>query len=225
MQSLLDSPCRKIRVMSVEDHAIFREGLCSIINSQPDMVVVKQVGSGEEAIAEYSAHRPDVTLMDILLPDMAGTDACIAIRREFPYARIIMLTSSDCDGEFRRALSAGTWGYVLKTASKAELLAAIHAAHTGRRYFSEAASARLAEHIGEDALTPREAEVLRRISGGCRNKEIAADLEIAETTVSFHIKNIIGKLGANDRTHAATIAMRRGLVKSLAGSSGALTSV
>jgi DNA-binding NarL/FixJ family response regulator len=202
-----------IRVLSIEDHPIFQEGLCRIIEAQPDMAVVAQCASAEEGIAEYRRHRPDVVLMDVILPGMGGIDACAVLRREFPDARIVMFTTCGGDVEIRRALFAGALGYILKNASKAELLSAIRAAHAGQRSVSAAASACLAEHVGEDALTTREVEVLRLVSGGCRNKEIAAELAIAETTVSFHLKNIIGKLGANDRTHATTIAMKRGLVR------------
>jgi DNA-binding NarL/FixJ family response regulator len=202
-----------IRVLSIEDHPIFQEGLCRIIEAQPDMAVVAQCASAEEGIAEYRRHRPDVVLMDVILPGMGGIDACAVLRREFPDARIVMFTTCGGDVEIRRALFAGALGYILKNASKTELLSAIRAAHAGHRSVSAAASACLAEHVGEDALTTREVEVLRLVSGGCRNKEIAAELAIAETTVSFHLKNIIGKLGANDRTHATTIAMKRGLVR------------
>jgi DNA-binding NarL/FixJ family response regulator len=205
-------PSKRIRVMSVEDHPIFRDGLSTIIDSQEDMVLVAQAGNAEQAVAQFRLHRPDITLMDVLLPGANGTDAVIAIRGEFPDARVIMLTTSDADGEIYRALRAGAVAYLLKSTPKTELVSVIRSVHSGRSYISPDVSASLAEHLGEDSLTTREIEVLRLIRDGRRNKEIAADLAIGETTVSFHIKNIIGKLGANDRTHAVTIAIRRGLL-------------
>jgi DNA-binding NarL/FixJ family response regulator len=202
-----------IRILSVEDHPVFREGLATIVNSQPDLILVAQAANAVEAVAEFRRHRPDVTLMDLRLPGANGTDALIAIRGEFPQARIIMLTTSDSDGEIQRALRAGAAAYVLKSMPKNELLDVIRSVHTGKRHVPPEVAARLAEHLGEEDLTARELEVLRLIRDGYRNKQIADRLAIAETTVNFHIKNLVDKLGANDRTHAVIIAVRRGLLQ------------
>jgi len=204
---------KTIRILSVEDHPVFRAGLNTIIGSQPDMLLVAQAANAVEAIAEFHLHRPDVTLMDIRLPGTTGTDALIAIRGEFPKARIIMLTTSDGDGDIQHAMRAGASGYILKSMHMDELLSVIRAVHAGRRHVSPEVAARLAEHLGDDDLTARELEVLRLIQDGHRNKQIATQLSISENTVNFHIKNMMGKLQANDRTHAVTIALRRGLLQ------------
>jgi DNA-binding NarL/FixJ family response regulator len=202
-----------IRILSVEDHPVFREGLATIIGSQADMLLVAQAANAVDAISEFRRHRPDITLMDLLLPGTNGTDAVISIRGEFPQARIIMLTTSDSDGDIQRALRAGASGYILKSMPKNELLGVIRSVYVGKRHVPAAVAARLAEHFGEDELTDRELQVLGLIRDGYRNKQIADQLSIAETTVNFHIKNLVDKLGANDRTHAVTIAVRRGLLQ------------
>jgi len=204
---------KPIRILSVEDHPVFREGLATIIGSQLDMLLVAQASNAVEAVTEFRRHRPDVTLMDLRLPGTNGTDALITIRGEFPQARIIMLTTSDSDGEIQRAMRAGASAYILKSMPKDELLNVVRAVHSGRRHIPPEVAARLAEHLGEEDLTTRELEVLRLIRDGFRNKQIADQLSIAETTVNFHIKNLVEKLQANDRTHAVTIALRRGLLQ------------
>lgn len=204
---------KPIRILSVEDHPVFRQGLAAIVSAERDMLLVGQASNAVDAVAEFRRHRPDITLMDVRLPGTDGTDALIAIRGEFPQARIIMLTTSDGDGDIQRAMRAGASGYILKSIHMEELLSVIRSVHAGRRHISPEVAARLAEHLGDDDLTARELDVLRLIRDGHRNKQIADQLAISENTVNFHIKNLVDKLQANDRTHAVTIALRRGLLQ------------
>lgn len=205
-------PARPIRILSVEDHPVVREGLSTIISSQPDMVLVAQAANASEAMDEFHRCRPDITLMDLRLSGDEGTDAMIALRGRYPDARIIVLTTSDNHSDIQRALRAGASAYVLKSMPKNELLSVIRSVHGGKRCIPSDVAVKLAENFAQDELTARELEVVRLIRDGFRNKQIADKLGIAETTVNFHIKNLMDKLGANDRTHAVTIAVRRGLL-------------
>jgi DNA-binding NarL/FixJ family response regulator len=201
-----------IRILCVEDHPVFREGLKTVIGCDPDMLLVGHAANAVQAIAEFRSHRPDVTLMDLRLPGADGTDVLIAIRGEFPEARIVILTTSDGDGDIQRAMRAGASAYVLKSMQMDDLLGVIRSVHAGRKHIPPEVAARIAEHLGDDQLTARELDVLRLIRDGYRNKQIAGELTISENTVNFHIKNLTDKLQANDRTHAVTIAVRRGLL-------------
>jgi DNA-binding NarL/FixJ family response regulator len=203
----------RIRVFSVDDHPLLREGIAAIINSQPDMLLAAQASTGREAIQQFRQFQPDVTLMDLRLPDMSGIDALIAIRTEFPDARVIMLTTFEGDVDIRRALEAGARGYMLKSMPPGNLLEVIRQVHAGKKRIPAEVAAQLAEHLGDDTLTEREIEVLRHLGGGNRNRDIAQRLFISEETVKVHIKHIMEKLGASDRTQAVAIAVRRGVIQ------------
>jgi DNA-binding NarL/FixJ family response regulator len=203
----------RIRVLSVDDHPLLREGIAAVINNQPDMSLVALATTGTEAVQRFREHRPDVTLMDLRLPDVSGIDAMMAIRAEFPEARVMMLTSFDGDVEIERALRAGARGYVLKSLPPRELAEAIRDVHAGRKRIPADVAAHLAEHMGEEALTQRERDVLTHVAGGLRNRDIGEELAITEETVKVHMRNILGKLSARDRTEAVTIALRRGIIQ------------
>ena len=207
---MADKP--KIRVLSVDDHPLLSQGIAALINSQPDMELVSQAANGAQAIRQYREHQPDVTLMDLRLPDLSGIDAMIAIRSEFAEARVVMLTTFEGDVEIQRALQAGARGYLLKNMPPDQILEGIRQVHAGRKRVPPEVAAQLAEHMGDEGLTTREVEVLRHLGGGNRNKDIADRLFISEETVKVHVKHIMDKLGASDRTQAVTIAMRRGII-------------
>jgi len=203
----------QIRILVVDDHPVVREGLRGLIAVQSDMVVVADASNGREAIQQFRIHRPDVTVMDLQMPEMNGVDAVSAIRTEFSDARIIVLTTYAGDVQIVGALRAGAQGYLLKAAMHKELPDNIRAVHAGRRVMAPEAAAQVAEHSGDEALTPKELEVLRLVAAGNANKSIAAQLSISEETVKSRVKNILDKLGANDRTHAVTIGMKRGIIE------------
>jgi DNA-binding NarL/FixJ family response regulator len=202
-----------IKVLSVDDHALLREGIAALVNAESDMKLVAEATNGQDAIEKFRLHRPDVTLMDLQMPAMNGIEAIIGIRSEFPNARIIVLTTYAGDVQVVRALKAGARGYILKGHVRRELLDTIRAVHAGQKRIPPEVAAELAEHTGEDDLSSREIDVLRLIAAGNANKEIAGRLGIAEETVKSHITNILGKLGANDRTHAVTTALKRGIIE------------
>jgi DNA-binding NarL/FixJ family response regulator len=203
----------RIRVFSVDDHPLLREGIVAIIDNQADMFVVAQAASAKDAIEQYRKHQPDVTLMDLRLPDMSGIEAMIAIRAEFSDARIIMLTTFEGDVEIKRALEAGARGYLLKSMPPKELVEVIRQVHAGKKRIPPQLAAQLAEHMSDEALTEREVEVLGQIAGGNRNRDIAERLFISEETVKVHVKHIMEKLGASDRTQAVAIGIRRGIIE------------
>jgi DNA-binding NarL/FixJ family response regulator len=202
-----------IGILAVDDHLLFRQGIISLLSGQPDMKLVAEACSGVEAIHQFRVHRPDITLMDLQMPEMNGLDAIIAIRGEFPAAKIIVLTTYVGDMQVLRALKAGAQGYLLKNTLHKNLLDTIRAVHSGRKSLSPEASHELAEHATDDALTPGEVAVLRLIAAGNANKRIADLLSVTEETVKGRVKNILSKLNANDRTHAATIGIRRGIIE------------
>jgi DNA-binding NarL/FixJ family response regulator len=201
-----------IRVLAVDDHPLVRQGIAGLVGVQADMTLVAEAANGREAIQQFRTHRPDVTLMDLQMPEMSGLDALIAIRAEFPEARVVVLTTYDGDALILRALRAGAQGYLLKNTLHSELLRAIRAAHVGKSSLSPEASHEVALHVSDDALTPAEIDVLRLIAAGNANKEIADQLGVTEDTVKGRVKSILSKLDANDRTHAAIIGLKRGII-------------
>jgi DNA-binding NarL/FixJ family response regulator len=211
-QQLMAVENTPIKILSVDDHPLLREGIAALLEGQRDMVLVGESANGRDAIETFRAHRPDVTLMDLQMPEINGIEAIIAIRREFPGARIVALTTYKGDVRAARAFSAGASGFLLKSAVRKDFLDTIRTVHGGRKQIPPEIAAEIAEHHCDDALTEREIEVLREVAAGNANKIVAAELSITEETVKTHIKNILSKLGANDRTHAVTIALKRGII-------------
>jgi DNA-binding NarL/FixJ family response regulator len=207
------SDASRIRILSVDDHQLIRTGIATLLLPEQDLELVGEASNGREALAKFRECRPDITLMDLQMPEMNGMDAILAIREEFPEARIIVLTTYAGDVQAQRALKAGAQGYLLKNLLHKELLQTIRAVHAGRKTMSPELAAQVAAHTGEEFLSPRELDVLRLIAGGNANKEIAAQLAVSEETIKSRVKNILDKLGANDRTHAVTIAVRRGIIE------------
>jgi len=201
-----------IKVLIVDDHPLLREGLVAVIQGEADMVLVAEAGNGREAIERFREHRPDVTLMDLQMPEMDGVAATVAIRAEWSDARVVMLTTYRGDAQALRALKAGASGYLLKSMIRTDLLQAIRSVHAGQRHIPREIAAELAAHVTDDALSPRELEVLQTVAQGNSNRRVAAKLDVSEDTVKAHMKNIMSKLGANDRTHAVTIALKRGII-------------
>jgi len=199
--------------MAVDDHPLLLQGIATIVGDQRDLVIVAEASNGREAIQQFRAHRPDVTIMDLQMPEMNGLDAIIAIRGEFPNAKIIVLTTYKGDVQILRALKAGAQGYLLKNTVHKELVDTIRAVHAGKKALSSEASFEIAEHATDDALTPAEINVLRLIAAGNANKQIADQLSITEETVKGRVKNILSKLGASDRTQAAMIGLKRGIIE------------
>ena len=204
---------KKIKVLTVDDHPLLREGIAAVIQGEEDISLVGEATNGQEAIESFRIHRPDVTLMDLQMPVMNGIDAITAIRQEFPGARFVILTTYQGDVQALRAFKAGASGYLLKNMLRKDLLDTIRVVHAGRRRIPPEIAAELAEHVADDALTSREIEILRRVSVGTSNKIIASQLSVSEATVKAHMKSILSKLGANDRTHAVTIFMNRGFLE------------
>jgi len=207
------SAAKPIRILTVDDHTMLREGIAAVLASEQDMVLVAEASNGKEAIAPFRTHRPDVTLMDVQMPEVNGIDAILKIREEFPDARIIVLTTYGGDAQAARAFKAGASGYLLKNMVRKELIDTIRTVHAGKKRIPPEIAMELAEHHSDDALTEREIDVLREVAAGNANKMVAQRLKVSEETVKAHMKNILSKLGANDRTHAVTIALKRGIIE------------
>ena len=210
---MMESPNPRIKILTVDDHPVLREGIAALLEGQEDMILVAEAVNGREAIEQFRTHRPDVTLMDLQMPEVSGIDAIVSIRSEFPQARILVLTTYKGDVHAARALDAGACGYLLKSALRKDLLDTIRAVHTGRKRIPPEIAIGIAEHHSSDTLTARELEVLTLVAAGNANKIVASELGVSEETVKGHMKSILGKLNANDRTHAVTIALKRGILQ------------